>query len=257
MNEIAKFKKVSLERFINDCQNNNLHIFDYKSFHDELKLPTRATTGSAGYDFKIPFDMTFAPHSTYLIPSGIRVKMNEGWVLMCFPRSGLGFKYRMQLDNTCGVIDSDYYYSDNEGHIMFKITNHSDSTIKLSQGDSFVQGIFVQFGITVDDNATEKRNGGFGSTSEKHDNKFVNNKNVSTEISKDLEQYWVFTFGKGHENEGHYVIIYGTFDKAREKMSRLYDNKWEYQYSKLEWDRLAAAGEVHGTNLYPLHVLFV
>ena len=257
MNKIAKFKKVSLDQFIKDCEKNDLHIFDYKSFYDELELPTRATTGSAGYDFKLPFPMTFAPHSTYLIPSGIRAKIEEGWVLMCFPRSGLGFKYRMQLDNTCGVIDSDYAYSDNEGHIMFKITNHSDKTVKLNQGDGFVQGIFLQFGTTVDDNVTEKRNGGFGSTSNNHQHAYIENKNIGTHISKDIEQYWVFTFGKGHENEGHYVIIYGTFDKARDKMFDMYGQEWSTQYSKLEWDRLSNSGDVSATNLYPLHAIFV
>ena len=49
--------------------------------------------------------------------------MEENWVLQCYPRSGLGFKFRLQLNNTVGIIDSDYYNSDNEGHIFAKITN--------------------------------------------------------------------------------------------------------------------------------------
>ena len=48
--------------------------------------------------------------------------MQPEWVLKCYPRSGLGFKYRLQLNNTVGIIDSDYFYSDNEGHIFSKIT---------------------------------------------------------------------------------------------------------------------------------------
>jgi dUTP pyrophosphatase len=92
--------------------------------------------------------------------------MDEGWVLKLYPRSSLGFKYRLQLDNTVGIIDSDYYFSDNEGHIMSKITNdgHSGKEVELKAGTGFMQGIFVEFGVTFDDDAQEARNGGFGST---------------------------------------------------------------------------------------------
>ena len=85
---------------------------------------------------------------------------------MCFPRSGLGFKFRLQLNNTVGIIDSDYYYSDNEGHIFIKLTNDSNEgkTMQLAKGNGFAQGIFLPFGITEDDGVTEVRNGGFGST---------------------------------------------------------------------------------------------
>ena len=92
--------------------------------------------------------------------------MEEGWVLMIYPRSGLGFKYRLQLNNTVGVIDSDYYNSDNEGHIFIKITNDSNEgkVLNVNEGDGFAQGIFMPFGITEDDECEAVRNGGFGST---------------------------------------------------------------------------------------------
>ena len=79
---------------------------------------------------------------------------------------GLGFKYRLQLNNTVGIIDSDYYYSDNEGHIFSKLTNDSreGKTVEISAGDGFMQGIFVEYGITLDDCVDNVRNGGFGST---------------------------------------------------------------------------------------------
>ena len=92
--------------------------------------------------------------------------VEQDWVLKCYPRSGLGFKYRLQLNNTVGIIDSDYYNSDNEGHIFAKLTNDSneDKTVTVHAGEGFMQGIFVQYGITVDDEASAVRNGGFGST---------------------------------------------------------------------------------------------
>ena len=93
--------------------------------------------------------------------------MEEGWVLKIYPRSGLGFKYRVQLNNTVGIIDSDYYYSDNQGHIQIKITNDSKEgkTLTVKGGEAFAQGIFSEYGITYDDEVTSVRNGGFGSTS--------------------------------------------------------------------------------------------
>lgn len=139
------------------------------ALYDEIKLPRRATRGSAGYDIFSPISFSLAPSETIKFPTGIRVKMEESWVLQCFPRSGLGFKYRLQLNNTVGIIDSDYYYSDNEGHIFIKLTNDSNEgkTVSVEKNTGVVQGIFMKYGITVDDDASEIRNGGFGSTTAK------------------------------------------------------------------------------------------
>lgn len=158
---IAKFEKVSQEEFLKAC--------DSLEVYNDIKLPKRATVGSAGYDFYAPFDITLAPGETIKIPTGIRVQMEVNYVLKLYPRSGLGFKYRLQLNNTVGIIDSDYYYSDNEGHIFAKITNDSNEgkTVTINKGDGFMQGIFIEYGITFDDDTTEIRNGGFGSTTKK------------------------------------------------------------------------------------------
>lgn len=169
MNQIAEFKKVSYEQFREGYLGSFGDISEdvIKTAYDELKLPKRATTGSAGYDFYLTSDITVAPGETVKIPTGIRSLMREDYCLMLFPRSGLGFKYRLQLNNTVGIIDSDYAGSDNEGHIFVKLTNDSNEgkVLSLKRGDAFVQGIFMAYGITVDDDATETRNGGFGSTS--------------------------------------------------------------------------------------------
>lgn len=169
MIKMAQFYKVSFERFkedFKDCFKAEIDTDKIKSIYDNLKLPQRATLGSAGYDFFAPVDIILDPGKTIKIPTGIRVKIEDGWVLKCYPRSGLGFKFRMQLNNTVGIIDSDYYNSDNEGHIFAKITNdtNEDKTIQISANTGFMQGIFVQYGITFDDCAEDVRNGGFGST---------------------------------------------------------------------------------------------
>lgn len=164
---IAKFEKVSRELFTRIVMEDfGISRDGADDMYDSIRLPERATRGSAGYDFYAPFDVTLKPGQTVRIPTGIRARIEDGWVLMLYPRSGLGFKYRLQLDNTVGVIDSDYYYSDNEGHIMAKITNCSleDKTVEVRAGAGFMQGLFTPYGITVDDAADGVRNGGFGST---------------------------------------------------------------------------------------------
>lgn len=150
MQRIAEFQKVSFE--------------ESKIPLDDVILPVRATAGSAGYDFFMPYDLELKSTQSVIIPTGVRVKINEGWVLMLFPRSGLGYKYRVALDNTVGIIDSDYYYAQNQGHIMIKITNHGDKDLVLSKGYAFCQGVFLPFGLTFGDSVAAKRTGGFGSS---------------------------------------------------------------------------------------------
>ena len=167
---VAEFLKVSFEQFAEGYRDSFGECDEklIREVYDSLKLPRRATRGSAGYDFYAPVTLTMKPGETVKVPTGIRVEMEENWVLKCYPRSGLGFKYRLQLNNTVGIIDSDYFYSDNEGHIFAKITNdtNENKTVEIPEGTGFMQGIFVEYGITVDDDVTSVRNGGFGSTTQ-------------------------------------------------------------------------------------------
>lgn len=168
MYKIAKFEKVSFQQFKKDyidCFNEEDEA-KIKEIYEAIKLPKRATKGSAGYDFYSPVTFTLKPCETIKIPTGIRVKIDDGWFLANFPRSGLGFKYRLQLNNTVGIIDADYYNALNEGHIMSKLTNDSkeNKSVTIEKGMAFTQGIFLPFGITIDDESNEVRTGGFGST---------------------------------------------------------------------------------------------
>ena len=165
MERIAKFLKVSEDNFISSLDGFSKE--EAKKIYEDIKLPLRATKYSAGYDFYSPFDFTLKPGETIKIPTGIRAKMREDYALFLLPRSGLGFKYRLQLNNTIGLIDADYFYSDNEGHIFAKITNDSNEgkVISVKKGEAFIQGVFLSYGITEDDEVNTIRNGGFGSTS--------------------------------------------------------------------------------------------
>lgn len=175
MEKVGKFEKVSFDEYARAQE--SYHQRHLKLEYDHLKPPERATVGSAGYDFYAPFSFALdAPVSSFergqsiLIPTGIRCKIKEGWFLMLVPRSSLGFNYRLQMDNTVSVIDSDYYGNEkNEGHIMLKITN--DSTEKkiltVKEGDRIAQGIFLPYGITNNDYVTAIRTGGIGNTNQK------------------------------------------------------------------------------------------
>ena len=166
MNRIAKFEKVSLEQFTDGWTDTfqGASKDDAEKIYTEIRLPRRATAGSAGYDFFSPAEFILSPGETVKIPTGIRVWMEPEWVLKCYPRSGLGFKFRLQLNNTVGIIDSDYYYSDNEGQIFATITHVSneDKLVKLKQADGIIPGTVVASGIFWAEVRTVVRNGGIG-----------------------------------------------------------------------------------------------
>lgn len=165
MRSVARFEKVSFNQYKNDFEFN----FNVEEIYNDIKMPKRATKGSAGYDFFSPIDFTLKPGETIKIPTGIRSFIEDGYVLSIYPRSGLGFKYRIQLNNTVGIIDSDYYNAKNEGHIMIKLTNDSNEgkVLEVKKGDGIAQGIFSEYFITYDDSTEGVRVGGFGSTSGK------------------------------------------------------------------------------------------
>lgn len=162
MKRIARFYQVSDAQLEKDWN----QAMPGKALPEGIRLPVRATAGSAGYDFFSPADFSLAPGETILIPTGVRVRIDDGWVLKIYPRSGLGFKYRVQLNNTVGIIDADYFTAKNEGHIMLKLTNASNEsrTMVIRAGEAVAQGVFVEFGITEDDDVSAVREGGFGST---------------------------------------------------------------------------------------------
>ena len=165
-----KFEKISERQFFTDfaeyLSDECLDTRDGRAIYNMINLPKRATTGSAGYDIFAPYDITIPPKGTIKVPTGIRVILDDDKFLAIYPRSGLGFKYKMQFWNTIPVIDADYSGSDNEGHIWCKFFNDSpdNKTIIVKQGEAMCQGIIQQYFTTVDDVADGVRNGGMGST---------------------------------------------------------------------------------------------
>lgn len=130
------FEKISYNQFVNDwCkiyneEEPNLDIL--RDIYDDIIIPRRATESSAGYDFFMPFNICIQRGESIVIPTGIRCKFPNNMVLLIYPRSGLGFKHGLKLVNTVGVIDSDYYNADNEGHIMVKIKHEGLDDVYIS-----------------------------------------------------------------------------------------------------------------------------
>jgi dUTPase len=172
-NIVAEFNKISFDQFETDWIDTfgesyflNDRISNIIDIYNRIKSPKRATIGSAGYDIYTPIDIILQPGESIKIPTGLKCRIDEGWFMGIFPRSGHGFRYGLRITNTIGIIDSDYYYSDNQGHIFIKLINDSsiNKTVKIFSGQAFAQAIFIPYGITVNDKVDNIRNGGLGST---------------------------------------------------------------------------------------------
>lgn len=158
---VARFAKVSNKQFNQDMiKLLNISDADYKN----IVIPARATSGSAGYDFTSPIDFVLKPGEMIKVPTGIRCRIDEGYVLEIYPRSSIGFKYQTMLANTVGIIDSDYYNADNEGHIIIALTNLGKKELVIKTGERFAQGLFKQYFLAEEEEVVSKRTGGFGST---------------------------------------------------------------------------------------------
>ena len=162
----------SLESLIDFINNQSVTTFLFGKVPDcgidenDIIYPKRSTNGSAGYDIFSTETFTLKPGESKIVKTGLNVLLGWNMVLMIYPRSGLGFKYKVQLANTVGVIDSDYILSDNYGHIMIKLVNDGDKDLTIMKGDAFAQAVCTDYFISDDDETVEKaiRNGGFGST---------------------------------------------------------------------------------------------
>lgn len=190
------FQKVSLEEWISfnnkDFVGSDIIPRTDEKNYNKIAKPERSTKNSAGYDFKLPFDIDIPANTPVIIPTGIIADLNslmykanlndddlnneESTVIIpvsimnrylaIYPRSSLGFKYGMKLLNSVGIIDSDYAHNEsNEGHIM--IGFETSKPMRLEQGTKFCQGIIQTYMLMADDISDGERIGGIGSTGTK------------------------------------------------------------------------------------------
>ena len=190
MKDVAIFKKVSQKQFGETIRTMYPNFeFDTKTMdtmYNNVKIPTRATNGSVGYDFVTPFPFTLYPGTKVWIPTGIRVEiLKEDWCLAIVPKSRTA-KHSIRISNTIGIVDTDYYFADNEGHILIVLEMPDESKNALSNqracfgqnmlnfttpvefkaGDGIGQGLFLECGIAIGENTSQmkRRTGGYGST---------------------------------------------------------------------------------------------
>ena len=166
MVRVARFEKVSLRRFVADWVATfpQQTVEQAVAAYERIRLPERATSGSAGYDLFAPVGFELGVGEGIKIPTGLRVLIEEGWVLTIYPRSGLGFKYRFQLDNSVGVIDSDY-----TGELIVGLCNVSSVPYTITPQERIAQLVVLPVSILepveVDSlEETQRGEGGFGST---------------------------------------------------------------------------------------------
>ncbi len=192
-----RFEKISYEQWKKDYRNivapEVVGISDEsfeamcKETYGNIQLPKRATPGSAGYDFYLPYtvdrpyrvrntinysnaDVTKGFNDVLMLPTGIRwivENIAHPFVLKLYMRSSMGIKRNIRLANGTGIIDADYYMAENEGHIMIPIIIPS-YPFKIDEPQTrIVQGIISNYyTVTSDVVVSDERNGGFGSTGE-------------------------------------------------------------------------------------------
>lgn len=135
---------------------------------ENISIPTRKTNKSAGYDIEAAEDKLIKAGEIAIIATGLKAYMQDDEYLGIHIRSSLAFKKHLNLVNSQGVIDADYYNNeDNEGHIMIGLINFGKEDVQIIKGMRIAQGIFYKF-LTVDNekNINIVRTGGFGSTGE-------------------------------------------------------------------------------------------
>ena len=166
-----RFERVSYSAYADDVRKHFSETIKPEKLFDSwnnIKIPERKTKYSAGYDICCPLDISIAPHSKIVVPTGIRAvfapEEMESWHLQMYVRSSVGIKDEVMLSNNTGVIDPDYFQGLNEGDMMLALFNTGDNLVQYKAGDRLCQAVFVLHGITTDDKATGQRIGGLGST---------------------------------------------------------------------------------------------
>ena len=126
----------------------------------DTKLPERQTKASAGYDFYVIEDVEIPAYGTVMLPTNVKAYMQEDEVLMLYARSSLAIKRGLILQNTTGIIDSDFFPHE----IKVALRNTTDTPVKLLKNERCAQGIFLKYLVSDNGNLDNTRDGGIGST---------------------------------------------------------------------------------------------
>lgn len=132
---------------------------------ENVILPKRQTVKASGYDFYSPYKVSIKANSIALIYTGVKVELNDDEYLSVYIRSSIAIKRGLTMANQVGIIDSDYYNNNsNDGHIIIAIRNNNNFDAVIEKGERFAQGIICKYYLMDDDEVTNTRDGGIGST---------------------------------------------------------------------------------------------
>jgi len=143
---------------------NKEFLKSYDSCEDVI-MPLRGTSKSAGYDFHLPNNIVIPAGESYLCWSDVKAYMLEGEVLEIYPRSSIAIKKSIIIKNTVGIVDADYYSNiKNDGNIGLFLHNFGKFDQRFEKGEAIAQAIFKVFLVSDNCNSKVERIGGVGST---------------------------------------------------------------------------------------------
>lgn len=135
-----------------------------KALHQNFVLPIKATDKAGAFDIYMPESGAISGHHGKLVGLGFAAEVPEGHVALILPRSGVGAKHGVELNNTCGVIDSDY-----RGEWKASLKTKNGAAYRWEAEDRLLQFLVVPIAnITLEEveelNTTQRGSGGFGHT---------------------------------------------------------------------------------------------
>lgn len=189
-----------------------------KKLTDTATIPSKGSTGAAGYDLYAIESHTLAPGERKAFKTGISLAIPYGVYGRVAPRSGLAVKHG--IDVLAGVIDSDY-----RGEILVALINLGSDPITLpivkdGKETAIAQIIFesysnYQFKETENLDSTERGEGGFGSSDVKADSNLKSDTNIFVK-GKSLEELL-------RQKESEPVVVQKYSDAIRERDNKLFN----------------------------------
>jgi dUTP pyrophosphatase len=134
-----------------------------KKLHANAIMPTMGSTYAGAFDVYMPEAGT-ADGTSKKFPLGFSTAIPKGHVALLLPRSGVGASYGLELNNSTGIIDSDY-----RGEWKAALRTKSGIPFSWEAGERLLQFVIAPIAHVVlqeveDLDATDRGEGGFGSS---------------------------------------------------------------------------------------------
>lgn len=135
-----------------------------KPLHPNFIMPTKGSTGAGAFDIYMPEAGHVSGNQPKMVGLGFAAQIPGGYVALILPRSSTGAKFGLELNNTCGVIDSDY-----RGEWKAMLRTKAGQPFRWDEDDRLLQFILVpvlvdRLELADDLDGTERGSGGFGSS---------------------------------------------------------------------------------------------